>query len=58
MLVTRWMTTKDDADKIGSFGFASIDPSALYGTLLRVDVSIGRCRPISGPRNRMLLPRT
>jgi hypothetical protein len=58
MLVTRWMTTQDDADKIGSFGFASSDPSALYGTLLRVDISIGRCRLISGLRNRMLLPRT
>jgi hypothetical protein len=26
MLVTRWMTTKDDADKIGNFGFVSSDP--------------------------------
>jgi hypothetical protein len=58
MLVTRWMTTKDDADKIGNFGFVSSDPSALYGTLLRADISIGRYRLISDPRNRMLLPCT
>jgi hypothetical protein len=50
------MTIEDDADKIGNFGFASSDPIARYGTLLRLDVRIDRSEQASCPRHRMLLP--
>jgi len=50
------MTIEDDADKIGSFGFASSNPIAPYGALLRVGARIDRSEQTSRPRHRMLLP--
>jgi hypothetical protein len=48
------MTTKDNADMVGSFGFASRDHIAQYDTLLRVDVRIGKSGQRSRPHHRTL----
>lgn len=45
--MTRWTTTRDDADEIGGFGIASIGPTIPRGPLLKANNGRDRAKQAS-----------